>query len=313
MFVGLLALALCTQAMAQTLPACTPVSPYDASVCLGWPDPQKFKAPYRMVAMVPGCDGFDGMGYDGKLSARRQGESDADFKHRVTQRVAEFRKGLVQQYAERTKSFLDRGMGVVRIDFTQLEPRSAAKSPTNCSHAINPDTLKNVATRLGEGLALVRSQHRTKVKDQDFYVVASSLGAGGVLQLFKSWSSRPAAQRPNRAVIYFPACRDDVQRWMAPIPTLLLMGRKDNVPVALNEAQGRFIGLAENCRAQAQTAGARLELREYDDTYHGFSVPGSTEPMHSVIPTNPPYPFVAFAYNPKAAAEASKALLDKLK
>lgn len=312
-FIGILALSLGTQAAAQTMPSCQPVSPYGAAVCLSWPDARKFKPPYRMVAMLPGCDGFDGAGYQGAFAAQNEGESDPDYERRVALRVAEFRKGLAQQYSERTGDFLDRGIGVLRVDFTQAEPKSAAREGKNCGNVRETEVLKGIATRLREGIGRVRLTHRRKIQDREFYVIASSLGGGGTLQLFKEWKTTKASQRPNRAVVFFPACRNDLAGWVAPVPTLMLMGSKDNVPVDYDEPTKRVFALADNCRVQALTAGANLDTREYDDTYHGFSVSGSTEPFDAELPTTPRYRFVAFAYNPKSAAEARKALLDKLK
>jgi len=311
--IALLPLPFCSPSLAQP-PSCAPVAPNSASVCVSWPDARKFKAPYRMVAMVPGCDGFDGAGYDGRHSEKLDGESDLDFKRRVAQRVADFRKGLVQQYAQRSRDLLEQGIGVVRIDFTKPEPKSKVKQATNCSHAANGDALKNVATRLGEGLAVVRAKHKAKIQDQEIYVVASSLGGGGLLQLYKDWANTPAARKPSRAVVFFPACRDDVKQWVAPIPTLLLLGKNDTIPVGYKPAERRIVGLTENCRDQSTTGGNKLHLLEFENTYHGFSVPGPTEPMRSILTiTTPPYRFVAFAYNAAAAAQAHKALLDKLK
>lgn len=130
--------------------------------------------------------------------------------------------------------------------------------------------------------------------------------------MFEQWTTYPDDQKPNRAVLYFPACKSDLGAWEARVPTLMLLGAKDNVPVGFTD--NKFKPLAEECRRQAAQAGSAIDLRQYPGTYHSFSVRGPKLQIDALIPLSEGgYKFVTYRRDDRSAAAAAKATRDALK
>ena len=269
--------------------------------------PHVTKSSFGIVAMVPGCDGFDGSGndmevFDGTQNfggyVRNEGETDT---RPLVARVAKYKKELSASYDRSEAEFHRSGMAVVKIDYG---PRP------NCRDAGSDlaGSMEKVKRKITATLSAVRQI--AKINKDQVYVVANSLGAGGVLKMFKDWgASEMEAGRPNRAVLYFPTCETAVDGWQAMVPTLILVGKLDDVP--LGYKQGAWIKLADACRKQReqQGAGSKLVYHEYDKAFHGFNLPGSDIPIKAElrIPTIPRYRFTAYAYDGDAAAKAASA------
>ena len=280
---------------------------------IAWPDTDS--PPYKVVALVPGCDGFDGSGNNMKIFdeqtnhgddvmyVKNEGEAD---NTALEGRIALYKQKLRESYEKSSERFGKLGMAVMKIDYTQ---------EVNCSH-LGPlklkDSLNKVAMRITRELSKLRTTHQGKVKSDQVYVVANSLGAAGVLQIFKDWSKKVAAETPNRAVLYFPFCTDVIGNWKAEIPTTILVGKLDDVPAGYNKTTKKMIGLAEDCREQKVKADPKLTYREYDNAYHGFDLEGSSIKTQAKILAIR-YRFTTYAYSKSAADKAAVALKDALR
>jgi dienelactone hydrolase len=281
-------------------------------ICVKWPDPAKFRPPVKAIAIVPGCDGFDGSGYDGDFNVPNEGNK-KDSKEKLAARVKHYKRALIGRYEEQTRGFLADGFAVMKVDYTRASSSGPVPQVTKCKDAVLPTVLGNVAARLGYAISLLRSTHSNRVARDQIYVVGSSLGGGGVLRMFEKWNEYPEHQRPDRAVLYFPACKTDLGPWEAKIPTLMLLGSLDNVPVghSLDGGKITIFPLAPECRRQAARAGAKLDFREYPGAFHAFNVKGPQDQIEAVIVGA--HRFVTYRRDDKAAAAAAKASRKALK
>jgi len=261
-----------------------------------------------VIAVLPGCDGFDAKGYDESLNIPREGECEADLKARAKAYTA----ALIRSYERDARDHLARGLAVMKVDYTKPSTSGPVHEKTNCQDVTQKWALPNVAKRLGHAIALLRSRYPKRVARNHVYVIGSSLGGGGILSMFEQWETFTEDQRPNRAVLYFPACKTDLKPWQAKVPTLVLMGSKDNVPVGPSSSPEKVQPLAPECRRQVASAGANVILQEYPETYHAFSVPGPAVQIDARIPLVN-YEFVAYRRNDQAAAAAAKATREALK
>ena len=165
--------------------------------------------PFPVVALVPGCSGFE----DGRF---------------------------VEQYRAYSERLVAAGFAVVRVDY--LKARSVVEACADRAAGTWEPRIAGDIGQLIERLPDILRADRSRV-----FVIGWSMGGGGVLTTLSKLSQ--ANPFPFRGVVaLYPSCRA-VPAWSSRVPTLIMLAGLDNIqPASACEQLVRSIGSPPSVR-----------------------------------------------------------------